>query len=94
MKPLDKKYFYIVKYRGGEYEDFYTKDIFITSDFEKVKKYVKKFNSILKKWKEYYSKYEDKSLGWADSSAPYHIFEAWYRLRMIDECYYEEIEIR
>lgn len=42
---------YIIKYHGGDYEDYYEKIIFATTDKTKAISYVRRFNKILKKWK-------------------------------------------
>ena len=87
---------YIVKYCGGSYEDYYTKDIFVTSNKRVATKYVTKFNKLLKKWTEHYWQYEKMWLGIvtiADEHADRH-FTRWNSLQKITKCYYEEIAER
>lgn len=45
---------YVVLLRTGGYEDYYERTIFITLDKDKAKKYVAKFNKLLKKLREFY----------------------------------------
>lgn len=53
---------YLVKYRGGDFDSSYNVTIFATFDENKAVKYIEKFNHILKKWKQYYSQFEE--YGW------------------------------
>lgn len=86
----------LVKYCGGDYEDYYTSVVFATANKKTAKNYVTKFNRILKKWKDYYSQFEqdENGFGWLKSEYAKSHFNRWYSLRNIDKCYYEEIEIR
>lgn len=92
---------YLVKYSGGSYDDYYNAIIFATKDKKTATKYVTKFNRILKKWKAYYSQFEDNRYGWRwikdeyvqDDSNDY-IYQRWSSLRRITNCYYEEVSVR
>lgn len=86
----------LVKYCGGEYDDFYTSIVFATNNIKTAKKYIAKFNKILKKWKRYYSKFEQGEgiLRWIKEEYSESHYDRWYRLRNIDKCYFEEVEIR
>jgi hypothetical protein len=57
---------------------------------------VTKFNRILKKWKDYYSQFEDKSLGiaWIKDEHVEKYFKRWHYLNGINNCYYKEVSIR
>jgi hypothetical protein len=87
---------YIVKYSKGEYEYYKEHCIFVTSNKSKATRYVTKFNRIHKKYKEYYSRFEEKKLGtmsWIkDGYLEY--FDRWIAVREINKCYIEEIEVR
>jgi hypothetical protein len=92
---------YIVKYCGGSYDDYYNANIFVTSNKSTAIKYVKKFNRILKKWKKYYSQFENKDeFGFTMLSLDitndyyYNKYYRWNYLSNIDECYYDEISVR
>ena len=87
---------YIVKYTGGCYDDFYTEDVFVTDKKSKATRYVTKFNKMLKKWKEHYKQYESKELGmtWIKDEYVEKHFNRWDSLKMINNCYWEEIEVR
>lgn len=96
MSTPNKGNCYVVKYRGGSQDDCYTADIFVTNNKDTAKKYVKKFNSILGKWKKHYEQFETNESGikWiADEHVEKH-FDRWYSLQNIIGCYYEEAEIR
>jgi Fe-S oxidoreductase len=83
---------YIVKYSGGEWDDYYTSDIFVTSNKEVAEKYVEKFNNILKKWKEYYSQFAGD---YGSIKEEYiEMYDRFYSLKGINKCYFKEIEIR
>jgi len=87
---------YLVKYFGGSYDDFYTVTIFATEKKSTAAKYVTRFNKILKKWKKYYSQFEDKEYEYAwikDEHIDPH-FDRWHSLRNITRCYYDEVEVR
>lgn len=87
------EYIYIVKYYK---EEFDTISIFVTHDKKTAIKYVKKFNSILKKWKKYYSQYEDRTSGitWIKDVYVNKYFERWYKISEISNCFYDKIELR
>ena len=90
------KKMYIVKYCGGSYEDYYEKIVFVTDKKSTATKYVTKFNKTLKKWKDYYSQYEEKSqfgVTWIKDSFN-NKFNRWYSLGNISRAYWEEVEVR
>lgn len=90
-----QKEIYVVKMCGGSYEDYYETNIFVTFNKNTAEKYIKKFNSILKKWKDYYRQYTDKEHGFEfikDEHIRY--FDRWNKLKNIFEVYYEKIELR
>ena len=90
------KKIYLVSYSGGDYDDYYTIIIFATTKKSTAVKYVKKFNSILKKWKNYYSQFEENELGfkWIKDEYVEQHFNRWDCLRNINNCYYQEITVR
>lgn len=87
---------YVVKYCGGDHEDYYEKVIFVTDKKSTATKYVTKFNRILKKWKEYYRQYTENEYGfeWIKERYVDQYYRRWYSLRNITRCYWEEVEIR
>jgi len=90
-----KNKLYLVKYYGGDYDDFYEKEVFVTSVKSKATKYCTKFNKTLKKWKDYYSQYEEEKcvgLKWYKDGAPN--YRRWVSLRRHTKCYWIEIETR
>jgi hypothetical protein len=97
MKATDKKNkLYIVRYTKGQYDSFEKIDIFVTANKRKATKYVTKFNRILKKWKKHYSQYaeSDGVIDWIKDEYLEKHYKRWYSLRGINECYWQEIEIR
>lgn len=87
---------YLVRYCGGSYDDYYSAVIFVTDNEATAKKYVTRFNRILKKWKEHYKQFETTKLGimWiADEHVEKH-FDRWNSLQNITNCYYEEVPFR
>lgn len=89
------KKIYLVKYYGGQYEDYHTRELFVTSDKETADNYIIKFNSILNKWKNHYSQYCNSKFGLSFIKDEYrHHFNRWYQLDSIEECFYIEIPVR
>ena len=88
--------YYLVRYCGGSYDDYYSVVIFVTNKKTTATKYVTKFNRILKKWKDYYKQFESNKYGFnwiADEHIESH-FERWNSLQNITKCYYEEVSFR
>jgi len=88
--------YYLVKYYGGSYDDYYSAVVFVTDKKLTATEYCTKFNKKLKKWKEYYKQFETKKFGmdWiADEYADKH-FDRWNRLINITACIYEEVSCR
>lgn len=86
---------YIVKRYGGIWDDYCDVPIFVTMDKKTATKYVTKFNKILKKWKVYYSQFEEPKYGitWIKNEFIDKYYR-WDKIRNITKCYYEEIELR
>lgn len=55
MNKKNKEY-YLVTLDKGEYDSYWIQNLFITDKAYKAKSYCSKGNSILKKYKDYYSK--------------------------------------
>ena len=87
---------YMVSYSGGSYDDFYTANIFVTTNKATATKYVTRFNKLLKKWKKHYSQYESNDFGmrWISPEHSVKHFNRWHSLYNVDRCYYEELEVR
>lgn len=90
-----KKDYYLVRYYGGSYEDYYSTVIFVTDNKLTATKYVSKFNRILKKWKKHYEQFETNKYGiikWIDPKYVEKHFNRWNSLQNITKCYYEEVK--
>jgi len=88
--------YYLVRYCGVSYDDYYGAVIFVTDKKTTATKYCSKFNNMLKKWKEYYKQFETDKFGmkWiADEHVERH-FDRWNSLQNITKCYYEEVSFR
>ena len=88
---------YIVKYSTGEYEDYHEVCLFVTEKKINATKYVTKFNSILRRWKQYLSKYEHIEYGnykWIKEEYIEKWYSRWSSIRQTNKCWYEEIEVR
>ena len=87
---------YVVKYCGGDYDEYQSVVIFATTNKRIAVQYTNKFNHILKKWKDYYKQFEGNDMGfvWIKDEHVEQHFYRWNRLRYITKCYYEEIEVR
>lgn len=90
------KHIFIVYYYGGEYEEFEEKIVFATFDRDVAEKYIQKFNSILDKWKEYYSQFEDNGFHFSPYLKLEHEdkYDRWDKLNRITKCVYRKIQIR
>ena len=88
-----EKYF-IVEYFSEDRDGYI--QLFVTKDEEYAKKYVKKFNTILQKCIDCYSRYEETDYGssWIKNEYVEKYFDRWYSLRQIVEASYREIELR
>ena len=84
---------YIAKYSKGRYEDETEYIVFASTNKSKVTKWCRKFNEMIKKWSDYYEKYEDE-LGWIKYEYVNKYFQRWNKLRDFNKAYYEETEIR
>lgn len=93
-RVMDK--IYIIKYCGGDWEYFYTNDVFATTDEQKAIEYVSKFNFILKEWRKYYSQFEDHNgvFNWIKKEHSEKHSKRWHCIKKIDKCYYEQISLR
>jgi len=90
------KELYLVSYSSGVYDSYHETIIFATSDKKKATRYVTKFKRLLKKWKNYYSQFEETEHGfkWIKEEHYEKHYKNWYRLRDINECYWRLIEER
>lgn len=90
------EHIYLVKYSVGEYSDYYTVTVFATHSINKAKKYVSRFNKLLKKWNQYYSQFEDNSRGinWIKDEYANTHFDRWNQIRNTNKCFYDKLEIR
>ena len=88
--------YYLVRYYGGSYDDYYSAVIFVTNNKSTATKYVTKFNRILKKWKDYHKQFESNEYGfnWIANEHIESHFKRWNSLKKITKCYYEEVSFR
>jgi hypothetical protein len=84
---------YIVKYSSDSYEDYTETEIFATFDKEKAEKYIKKFNSLLDKWKKYFFKRFGENTFYMNENN-YYIFDRYMTITDINRCFLTEIKIR
>ena len=77
------KQMYIVKYSIGSYDDWREVDLFVTEYGEFALEYAAKFNTMLKKWKDFYGNdYKD------------HFNGRMNYLNSIDKAYIQTIQTR
>lgn len=89
--------YYLVRYSGGSYDDYYSAVIFVTNNKKTATKYCTKFNKTLKNWKDYYKKFETKKYGIMTWIGDEHVdtkFNRWNKLQKISRCYYEVVSVR
>ena len=94
------KTIYIAKYSVGNYDDYGVVDVFVSTDKNKVTKWVTKFNRLLKEYRKFYTKFEVENgdeiwgLPWIKDGYLDDYFDRWNRLRNTNEAFYDMIEIR
>lgn len=88
---MNTNYYLVKRYCGGPY-DHYSVNVFVTDNESLAKKYVDKFNRILKKLKKHYEKFETKNGGIADDFE--EKYDSWEEIRRVNKCYYEEVSFR
>jgi hypothetical protein len=79
------KEMFLIQYSSGQWEDYYTVNVFVTEDEELAKSYVNKFRAKLKKWKDYYNS--------KDSIRDKH-YDRYCQIMETNNAYYLKIEIR
>ena len=91
-----KNEIFLVRCSYGSYDDYLEKVIFVTENKSKAVKYVRKYNAILKKWKEYYSQYEEPlyTYKWIKKEFVNQYFDRWNKLQRLNKCSFEKIEVR
>jgi hypothetical protein len=83
---------YLVQYSSGEWGDYSSGILFVTPDKSTAISYKKKFNKILKRWKKYYSQFNDSS-DWIKDEYMEH-FRRWHTIMELNKCFYTEIQVR
>lgn len=86
------KKIYVVQYSTGAYESFEKVMVFATESEEIAIKYIDKFNTILKKWQEYYAQFFNSDDDSSDQLRKY--YQRWDSINDVNKAFYEEIEIR
>ena len=87
---------YLCCYSTGEYDDYCVITVFATTNKSKAKKWVSKFNKILKKWSYYCSKFEENKFGyrWIKDEYVEKYYDRWYSLYKTNNAFIEEVELR
>lgn len=102
------KKLYIIRYSTGSYDDFVVVNLFVTHDKSLAKNYVKRFNTIVENYREFYKKFEEHKYPdllhdpeFIDDKFYYELtdenvqyYDRWYELKEFNECFFEEIKIR
>ena len=90
-----KQKYYLVRYSGGDYEDWYDHPVFTTNNEKTAKTRVENFNNKLPKLKKYCS---ELTKIFDDTNNPlYHnvsLYRKVYDILEIHKAYYKEIEFR
>lgn len=89
---------YLVKVDTGEYDSRDDFPLFASPNREKADQYKNRYNTLLKDLKNFYSRFEegDEVLGtvWIKEEYAEEWFDKWYKIRNINGCFVEEIEVR
>ena len=87
----EKQYMLVVKYSQGCWDDYCVHNIFETTDEEKAKAYVEKFNRIVEKWHIYWDTIaNDDDFGYDDTFN----YNRYHQITDINRAWYYKIEIR
>ena len=92
-----KNKLYITKYSSGSYSELKLISVFVSEDKEFVEKWVKKFNTKLEYWKEYFKQFIDKNYSWVklDDKYLYKInSDRFYQVMECNNAFIDEIEYR
>lgn len=86
---------YLVGYSTGDYETYRRVTVFTTLSKSKAQKWVRKFNRIIREWKEWLSQFEEvDGIVWLKNEYIGKWFNRWRRISEISKAYCEEIELR
>lgn len=88
---------YVVKYHRGRYDDASVITIFATFRKDTARQYVERFNTSLKKWKDYYKQFEGENEFGFQSLKKEHFetkFERWLHIIDTGFSFYNEVELR
>jgi hypothetical protein len=87
----EKQYMMVVKYSSGSWDDYFVHDVFTTTNEEKAKAYVEKFNRIIEKWHIYWDTIaNDDDFGDDDTFN----YDRYHQITDINRAWYDKIEIR
>ena len=90
---------FIIKRSEGSWDDYFEKDIFITTDEETAKKYCDKANNLLPKLKEFFIQLDDDAdiMDEFTEDKKKLITKLWIKYKRFNDItnwFYKEIEIR
>jgi len=87
---------YLCCYSTGEYDNYGIAIVFATTNKSKAKRWVSKFNKILKKWRSYYSQFEDDKsiINWIKDEYVDKYYDRWNSIHKINNAFIEEVELR
>ncbi len=90
---------FIIKRSEGSWDDYFEKDIFITTDEETAKKYCDKANNLLPKLKEFYNQLDDDAdiMDEFTEDKKKLITKLWIKYKRFNDItnwFYKKIELR
>jgi len=87
---------YLCCYSSGAYDDYRVITVFATTNKSNAKRWVSKFNKILKKWRGYYSQFEDDKsiINWIKDEYVDKYYDRWNSIRKINNAFVEEVQVR
>lgn len=97
------KVIYGANYSGGDWDDYFEKQIFVSQDKQVVEDWINKFNKLLKEWKEYYSQFGENIHSFCEDCRlilkeeyveNYRIVFRFYQLRDINKAFITTIKLR
>lgn len=95
INHMIKRRLFIVGYSGGDESGYWRHEIFATDNELLAEVYVKRFNEILKKWKDYYDSIcVDGEFGYRTLPEESNLTHRYYQVMDVEECYYKEIDFR
>ena len=89
-----KNKLYVAKYSSGSYDDHYFVSVFVSEDKEFVERWVKKINTKLEYWKEYFKQFTGEYTMLKKEFYNKINIDTFYQIMECNKAFIDEIEYR